>query len=594
MTFTPIELQVTTNFSFLQGGSQPQELAAQAAALGYGAIGVTDRNTLAGIVRAYDGCNLAKIRLVVGCRLDLQDAPSLLCYPEDRSAYGRLCSLLTIGKRRAEKGKCLLNYTDVLDHRLGQQLVALVPEEIDETFAAFLKSFRNDIGKSAHLAASHLYRGDDARRLRRIAELGADNRLPLIATNDVLYHAPERRPLQDVMTCIREHVTIEEAGFRLLANAERHLKSPDEMQRLFKRWPQALENAAHLAEACRFSLDELRYEYPSEPVPEGLTPQQHLEQLTWEGAAKRYPEGIPDKVRDTLEQELALIASLNYAPYFLTVHDIVRFAESEKILCQGRGSAANSIVCYCLRITAVDPTKVDLLFERFVSAERNEPPDIDVDFEHERREEVIQYIYRKYGRHRAGIAATVISYRPKSAMRDVGKVFGLSEDVLNRLSKAVWGWGEDGIVQQHIRQAGLDPDDRRLGQVIALADELIGFPRHLSQHVGGFVITRGSLHEYVPIENAAMEDRTVIEWDKDDLDTLRMLKIDVLALGMLTCIRKGFELLDRHYERKLTIATVPHEEKPVYDMLSRADSIGVFQVESRAQMSMLPRLKPST
>ncbi len=598
MTFSPVELQVTTNFSFLQGGSHPQELALQAAALCYEAIGVTDRNTLAGIVRAYDGCNqvkdrLAPIRLIVGCRLDLQDAPSLLCYPEDRSAYGRLCSLLTLGKRRTEKGKCLLTYQDVLDHRLGQQLVALAPDEIDERFAAFLKNFRNDIGRNAHLAASHLYRGDDVRRIRQLAELGGEHRLPLIATNDVLYHVPERRPLQDVMTCIREHVTIEEAGFRLLANAERHLKSPEEMQRLFKRWPQALENAARLAGMCRFSLDELRYEYPSEPVPEGLSPQQHLEQLTWEGAAKRYPDGIPDKVRDTLEQELTLIAMLNYAPYFLTVHDIVRFAEGEGILCQGRGSAANSIVCYCLRITAVDPTKIDLLFERFVSAERNEPPDIDVDFEHERREEVIQYIYRKYGRHRAGIAATVISYRPKSAMRDVGKVFGLSEDILNRLSKAVWGWGEDDIVQQHIREAGLDPDDRRLSQVIALAGDLIGFPRHLSQHVGGFVITRGSLHEYVPIENAAMEDRTVIEWDKDDLDTLRMLKIDVLALGMLTCIRKGFDLIKQHCGGEpLTLANIPPEEPEVYDMLCKADSVGVFQVESRAQMSMLPRLKP--
>ncbi|MEZ5831479.1 MAG: error-prone DNA polymerase [Dongiaceae bacterium] len=590
---TPVELQVTTNFSFLHGGSHPQELATQAAALGYSAVGVADRNTLAGIVRAYDGCNLAKIRLVVGCRLDLQDAPSLLCYPEDRAAYARLCSLLTIGKRRTEKGKCLLTYEDVLDHRLGQQLVALAPDEIDECFAAFLRRFRDDIGKSAHLAASHLYRGDDARRIRQLAELGAAHRLPLIATNDVLYHAPSRRPLQDVMTCIREHVTIEEAGFRLLANAERHLKSPDEMQRLFKRWPQALENTARLADACRFSLDELKYEYPSEPVPDGLTAQQHLEQLTWEGAAKRYPAGIPDKVRGTLEQELALIAKLNYAPYFLTVHDVVRFAESEGILCQGRGSAANSVVCYCLRITAVNPTKVDLLFERFVSAERNEPPDIDVDFEHERREEVIQYIYEKYGRHRAGLAATVISYRPKSAMRDVGKVFGLSEDVLNRLSKAVWGWGEDGIVHQHIRQAGLDPDDHRLGRVVDLAGELIGFPRHLSQHVGGFVITRGSLHDYVPIENAAMEDRTVIEWDKDDLDTLHMLKIDVLALGMLTCIRKGFDLLHEHCGgERLTLASVPPEEPEVYDMLCKADSIGVFQVESRAQMSMLPRLRP--
>ncbi len=592
MALAPAELQIATNFSFLHGASHAAELALRAAALGYEAIGIADRNTLAGIVRAYDGCNLAKIRLVVGCRLDLQDAPSLLCYPQDRAAYGRLCSMLTLGKRRTEKGKCLLTYQDVLDHRLGQHLVALAPEALDAHFAAFLKRLRGDAGGNAYLAASHLYRGDDVKRIRQLAELAADCHLPLIATNDVLYHVPERRPLQDVMTCIREHVTIDEAGFRLLANAERHLKSPDEMRRLFRRWPEALENAARLADACRFSLAELQYDYPSEPVPEGLTPQQHLEQLTWAGAAGRYPDGVPDKVRDTLQQELKLIAGLNYAPYFLTVQDIVRFAESQNILCQGRGSAANSVVCYCLGITAVDPTKVDLLFERFVSAERNEPPDIDVDFEHERREEVIQYIYGKYGRARAGLAATVICYRPKSAMREVGKVFGLSEDVLNRLSKAIWGWGEDSIVQDHIREAGLDPRDHRLGRTIQLARELIGFPRHLSQHVGGFVITRGKLCESVPIENAAMEDRTVIEWDKDDLDTLRMLKIDVLALGMLTCIRKGFELLERHKGEKFSLATVPPEQPDVYDMLCKADSVGVFQVESRAQMTMLPRLQP--
>jgi error-prone DNA polymerase len=594
VTHTPAELQVTTNFSFLQGGSHPHELAMQAAALGYGAIGVTDRNTMAGIVRAFDGCNIAtpSIRLVVGCRLDLTDGHSLLCYPEDRAAYGRLCTMLTLGKRRTEKGKCQLTYQDLLDYRTGQFLVALAPDTLDETFAGFLKQLRGDFGKRANLAASHLYRGDDARRIRMLADLASDHRLPLIATNDVLYHAPERRPLQDVMTCIREHVTIEEAGFRLLANAERHLKSPEEMQRLFKHWPEALVNAATLADACRFSLDELRYDYPSEPVPAGLTPQQHLEQLTWDGAARRYPDGVPENVQKILAQELALIEKLNYAPYFLTVHDIVAFAESQGILCQGRGSAANSVVCYCLRITAVDPTKVELLFERFVSAERGEPPDIDVDFEHERREEVIQYIYRKYGRERSGLAATVICYRPKSAMREVGKVFGLSEDVLTRLSKAVWGWGEGDVVDEHIRLAGLEPNDRRLGQTLALARELIGFPRHLSQHVGGFVITRGRLSEYVPIENAAMADRTVIEWDKDDLDTLRMLKIDVLALGMLTCLRKGFELLKRHKDEDWTLATVPAEQPDVYDMLCKADSVGVFQVESRAQMSMLPRLKP--
>ena len=589
-----VELQVATNFSFLQGASHPQELALRAAALGHGAIGITDRNTLAGIVRAYDGCNLAKIRLVVGCRLDLQDAPSLLCYPQDRAAYGRLCSLLTLGKRRTEKGKCQLTYADILEHRTGQHLVALAPERIDGDFADFLRTFHNDVGNTAHLAASHLYRGDDIRRIRQLAALAAAHHLPLIATNDVLYHVPERRPLQDVMTCIREHVTIEEAGFRLLANAERHLKSPEEMRRLFRHWPEALENAARLADSCRFSLDELRYEYPSEPVPEGSTPQQELERLTWIGATRRYPDGVPEKVRETLAKELTLIERLRYAPYFLTVQDIVRFAESRNILCQGRGSAANSVVCYCLGITAVDPTQVELLFERFVSAERNEPPDIDVDFEHERREEVIQYIYGKYGRDRAGLAATVISYRPKSALREVGKVFGLSEDVLNRLSKSVWGWSDKTIAREHIRQAGLDPDDYRLGQAVSLAGELIGFPRHLSQHVGGFVITRGKLSESVPIENAVMEDRTVIEWDKDDLDTLRMLKIDVLALGMLTCIRKGFALLDQHEGETWTLATIPQEQSDVYDMLCKADSVGVFQVESRAQMSMLPRLKPRT
>ena len=594
MTFAPVELQVATNFSFLHGASHPHELAAQAKGLGYEAIGIADHNTMAGIVRAYDGCNQAGIRLVVGCRLDLQDAPSLLCYPQDRAAYGRLCTLLTLGKRRTEKGKCLLTYQDLLDHRIDQQLVAVAPEELDLKFAEFLKRFRSDIGKSAHLAASHLYRGDDVKRIRQLAELAADHRLPLIATNDVLYHAAERRPLQDVMTCIREHVTIDEAGFRLLANAERHLKTPEEMQRLFRRWPQALDNAARLADTCRFSLSELQYDYPSEPVPEGLTPQQHLENLTWEGAKKRYPDGVPEKVVQILKSELNLIARLKYAPYFLTVQDIVRFAEGKEILCQGRGSAANSLVCYCLRITAIGLDKANLLFERFVSSERNEPPDIDVDFEHERREEVIQYIYEKYGRHRAGIAATVISYRHKSAIREVGKVFGLTDDVLNRLSKIIWGWGNKQITELHVKETGLDPDDHRLNQVLILARELEGFPRHLSQHVGGFVITRGNLHDYVPIENAAMEDRTFIEWDKDDLDTLKLLKIDVLALGMLTCLRKGFDLLRRHEDEDWTLATVPPEQPDVYDMLCKADSIGVFQVESRAQMSMLPRLKPRT
>ncbi|HEX2112821.1 MAG TPA: error-prone DNA polymerase, partial [Alphaproteobacteria bacterium] len=416
---------------------------------------------------------------------------------------------------------------------------------------------------------------------------------PLVATNDVHYHTPQRRGLQDVLTCIREKCTIHEAGFRLFANAERHLKTPAEMARLFRHYPEAIARTVEIAERCRFSLDQLRYEYPAETPNTGRTPQDELTFLAWKGAEWRYPDGIPDKVREGLNQELALIAEKNYAPFFLTVHYIVTYARSKGILCQGRGSAANSVVCYCLRITEVDPTRHELLFARFVSAARNEPPDIDVDFEHERREEVIQHIYEKYTRDHAAIAATVIHYRARAAIRDVGKAMGLSRDAVSALAGTTWGWSNEGIDEAHVREIGLDPKDRSLHQALVLAHALTGFPRHLSQHVGGFVISRAPLYELVPIENAAMENRTVIEWDKDDLNDLDMLKVDVLALGMLTCIRKGFELLKRHYDRDLTIATVPHDEKPVYEMLSRADSIGVFQVESRAQMSMLPRLKPA-
>src|SRR6185369_14408643 len=600
MTSRPIELQVTTNFSFLQGGSHPQELAAQAAALGYEAIGVTDRNTLAGIVRAYDGCNLAKIRLVVGCRLDLEDAPSLLCYPEDRAAYGRLCSLLTIGKRRTEKGKCLLKYADVLEHRLGQQLVALVPDEIDESFAAFLRNFRNDVGKSAHLAASHLYRGDDVRRIRRIAELGAAHRVPLIAVNDVLYHAPERRPLQDVITCIREHVTIDTAGRLLEANAERHLKAGQEMARLFRHAPEAVDRTLRFLERCNFSLGELaRTEYPDENRLGYATPQEALVELANKGFARRYPDGAHPKVRLALDRELEMTLKLGYAKYFLTVYDIVRFAKSKGILCQGRGSAANSVICYCLGITEVDPERVDLLFERFVSEERKEPPDIDVDFEHDRREEVIQHIYNKYGRHHASLTATVIRYRGRSAIREVGKAFGLSDDTVGALAGMLWGWSAQGVKEDEVRRAGLDPSDARLNRAMRLTDELIDFPRHLSQHPGGFLITRSRIDEVVPVENAAMEERTVIEWEKNDLETLRLLKVDVLALGMLSCLRRGLDYLRMHYRITPTLASLLREEhedeeqcRPVYRMIQRADTIGVFQIESRAQMSMLPRLRP--
>jgi len=593
-----IELQVTSNFSFLRGGAHPDEFALTAAALGHPAIAVTDRNSLAGVVRAHTAAKQAGIRLVVGARLDLDlqagDDPSLslLCFPTDRAAYGRLSQLITLGRRRAPKGDCWLTLTDVLAHDEGQLFVVLPPARPDQAFADRLADLGRHWSGRCYLAAHYLYTGEDRSRLAALAALAVAAGTPLVATNDAHYHVPGRRVLQDVLTCIREHCTVHEAGWRLAANAERHLKPAAEMARLFADYPQALARTLEIAERCRFSLDELRYEYPAEPVPAGRTPQQELARLTWIGARERYGGTVPERVRHSLEHELTLIEQLGYAPYFLTVQDVVRFARSRDILCQGRGSAANSAVCYCLGITAVDPNRLDLLFERFVSAERNEPPDIDVDFEHERREEVIQYVYEKYGRDRAGLAATVISYRAKSAVREVGKALGLSLDVVGALADNIWGWSSDDVADGTVREIGLDPGDPTIAMAIRLARELIGFPRHLSQHVGGFVITRGPLSEVVPIENAAMDDRTVIEWDKDDLEALGMLKIDLLALGMLTCIRKGLDLIDRHQGRRYTLATVPAEDPAVYDMLCQADAIGVFQVESRAQMAMLPRLKP--
>ena len=626
------ELQVTTNFSFLRGASHPDELVVTAAALGHTAIAITDRNSLAGIVRAHHAAKEVGLRLVVGCRLDLSDGASLLVFPEDRAAYGRLTRLLTLGKRRASKGECHLDYADLVAHGDGQIIVVLPPPGPSPACGGgngwgpdmvdFAARVAADFKSRAYLASHHLYRGDDARRLAHLSALVRATGLPLVATNDVLYHQPQRRALQDVLTCIREGCTIDEAGYRLAANAERHLKPPQEMARLFRGHQDAVERSLEIVERCRFSLDELRYEYPEEPVPEGRTAQQRLAELAWKGATERFNStvtlaeagveirrsdpgplasrlrgnddryGIPERIRGLIEHELQLIERLDYARYFLTVHDIVRFARQRGILCQGRGSAANSVVCYCLGITAVDPARIDVLFERFISAARNEPPDIDVDFEHERREEVLQYIYAKYGRDRAGLAATVICYRSRSAIREVGKALGLSVDVLAALAGIVWGWSNDPIADLRVREAGLDPTDRTLRMALDLAAELVGFPRHLSQHVGGFVITRGPLSELVPIENAAMEDRTVIEWDKDDLDQLGILKIDILALGMLTCIRKAFALIEQHYGHRLELATVPAEDPAVYEMLSRADSLGVFQVESRAQMTMLPRLKP--
>ncbi|MDE0416186.1 MAG: error-prone DNA polymerase [bacterium] len=587
------ELQASSNFSFLRGASHAEELVEEAARLGLAAIGIADRNTLAGAVRAHVAAKRAGIRLLTGARLDLADGASLLCYPRDRAAWGRLCRLLTLGQRRETKGKCLLYREDLLAHAEGQLLIALPPEDGSvEDFGMELSRLRHAHDGPLYLAAHMLHRGDDRARLHRLAALAERTGTPLLATNDVHYHRPGRRPLQDVLTAIRERVTVAQAGWRLAANVERHLKEGVEMARLFRDHEEAVARSLEAVSLCSFSLDEIAYEYPDEPVPPGSSPQRHLEALVRKGAVRCYPDGIPEKVCAALRHELELIDELDYAPYFLTVHDIVRFARENDILCQGRGSAANSAVCYCLGITAVDPEQIDLLFERFVSRERREPPDIDIDFEHERREEVIQYIYGRYGRERAGIAATVISYRARSAVRDVGKAMGLSEDTAAALAAAVRDMHREGVPEQRLREAGLDPADPLLRRTVALATELQGFPRHLSQHVGGFVLTRGRLDETVPIGNAGMKDRTFIEWDKDDLEALGLMKVDVLGLGMLTCIRKAFELLVAHKGLDLTLPTVPMEDEQVYDMLCRADTIGVFQVESRAQMNMLPRLKP--
>src|SRR5215213_2097963 len=588
-----VELGVTSPFSFLRGASDAIELVMTALPLGYDAIGIADRNTLSGVVRMHSACETAGIKPLIGCRLDLTDAPSLLAYPIDRDGYGRLSRLLSLGKMRAEKGDCELALQDVANHADGIAFIGWPQDDLD-AFEGELPRLRDALTSLRHIAASWLYRGGDAARIERLDRLARTHGCTILATNDVHYHAPDRRPLQDVVTCIREKTTIVNAGYLLNPNAERHLKSPAEMVRLFDRWPHAVAATREFADALNFSLDELKYEYPRETVPEGRSPQQYLEHLTWQGAADRWGERIPYKVLTQLNYELKLIAKLDFARYFLTVHDIVAFARSldPPILCQGRGSAANSAVCYCLGITAVDPATSNLLFERFISEERKEPPDIDVDFEHERREEVIQHIYQKYGRDRAGIAATVIHYRPRSAIREVGKVMGLSEDVTAALASTIWGQMSDEPVAERTNDAGLDLSDPHLKRTIKLAEQLIGMPRHLSQHVGGFVLTERALTETVPVGNGAMDDRTFIEWDKDDIDELGILKIDVLALGMLTCIRKAFDLIEHHHGERWELATIPLEEEGVYDMLCKGDSLGVFQVESRAQMNMLPRLKP--
>ena len=588
------ELAVTTNFSFLRGASHAHELIARAAELKLAAVGVADRNTLAGVVRAHVAAQEVGLRIVVGARLVPEDGPEILAYPMDRAAYGCLSRLLSEGKFRAPKGECHITVADILKASEGMILIVMPPDIPSADFLLMLGKIAKSAPGRTYLAARYTYTGRNHERLSRLAQIANQTGAMMIATNDVLYHVPERRPLQDVLTCIREHHTVETAGFLLEANGERHLKDAAEMVRLFKGFEHAIASSIEVLERCRFSLDELSYEYPDEPVPSGSSPQEHLERLTWEGARVRYPEGVPEKVTSQIHSELKTISQLSYAPYFLTVNDIVRWARNQGILCQGRGSAANSAVCYCLGITSVDPTMTKLLFERFLSPERKEPPDIDVDFEHERREEVIQYVYERYGRHRAALTATVISYRSRSAIREVCKALGLSDDISSALANGVWGSWSDTLPDKRIAEAGLDPGNPLIRRAVQLARQLLGFPRHLSQHVGGFVLTRGPLIETVPIGNAAMKDRTFIEWNKDDIDALGIMKVDVLALGMLTCIRKAFGLLETHKGITHSLANIEQGDEATYDMLCKGDSIGVFQVESRAQMAMLPRLKPRT
>ena len=606
------ELHTTSNFTFLTGASHPEELVETAARLGHRAVALTDVNTLAGIVRAFVAARDLGFPLIVGSRLVFRRAEregprSVLVYPTDRASYGRLCRLLTVGKRRAPKGECHLVVRDLFEHAEGLLAVAVPPAPAgestleDDGFEAFVRDLADVFDDDRlSVAGAALFGGDDRGWLASLAALAGRVGVPLVATNDVHYHVRERAALQDVLACIREGCTLDEAGFRLFPNRERVLKSGLEMALLFADHPAALARSVEIAErASAFGLDELRYQYPDEVSPDASSPMEHLVELTWEGAAERYPPerypgGVPEKVRGLVRHEFGLIEELGYAPYFLTVHDIVRFARARGILCQGRGAAANSAVCYCLGVTAVDPDRIDILFERFVSKERDEPPDIDVDFEHERREEVIQYLYAKYGRDRAALTAEVISYRGRSAVRDVGKALGLSLDCIDRLAKELDWWNLD-FDMGRLRALGLDPNAPTMRQLLALVPQLLGFPRHLSQHVGGFVITRGLLSELVPIENAAMADRTVIEWDKDDIDAMGMLKVDVLGLGMLTAVRKSFELINArgdHGDGPIELATVPPEDPRVYDMICEADTVGVFQIESRAQMSMLPRLKP--
>jgi error-prone DNA polymerase len=595
------ELQVTTNFSFLRGASHPEEMVQQAALLGYKQIAVTDVNTLAGIVRAHAAAKKLGVRIIVGCHLRLLDGPSLLAYPTNIDGYAQLCELLSIGNLRTEKGDCHLHKKDVYEQLKDVRLIAQAPLhlnnlfELEHAFQDALKEYQQQFGNKLLLAAQRRYLGDDSKYLYRLSQLSSALQIPLVATNDVYYHEATRRQLQDVLTCIKEKCTIQTAGFKLYPNAERYLKTEDEMKRLFRQYPDAILRTQEIVQACTFSLDELKYEYPEEITSEGRTPQEELTYLTWKGAKDFFGEEVPAKTVNAINHELRFIKEMNYAAYFLTVYDIVKFARSKDILCQGRGSAANSTVCFCLGITSVNPEKFDLLFERFLSAARNEPPDIDVDFEHERREEVIQYIYEKYGRDRAAIVATVTQQHQKGAIRDVAKAMGLSVDTIGKISESVVRFGNEAYDDKKTAaEIGMNANDRYLKKVFELTNQFIGFPRQLGQHTGGFVISRNKLSRLCPVLNARMQNRTCIEWNKDDIDALGFLKIDVLALGMLTCIRKAFDLLKHHYGLHYTLATIPQDDPAVYEMIGRADTVGVFQIESRAQQTMLPQMKPKT
>ena len=598
MSYT--ELQVTTNFTFLRGASHPGELVEQAAALGYEKIAITDRNSLAGIVRAHVAAKKTGISIIPACRLDLMDGPGLLAYPTNKDAYAKLSNLLSTGNLRSEKGKCSLYREDIYPMGHGLKWIVIPPSglnqqfEFDNSFKKMLTEYKEAFGKNLYLGATRYYNGNDGKLLHRLSELADKYAIPLVANNDVHYHDLTRRRLQDIVTCIREKKTIYNAGLLLHQNSERHLKSIEEMKRLFRQYPDAIRQTGEIASACNFSLDQLKYEYPEEITSAGRIPQEELSFLAWQGAEQRFGLPLPVKTITSIQHELKFIEEMNYAAYFLTVYDIVRYAREKKILCQGRGSAANSTVCYCLGITSVDPTKFDLLFERFISSARNEPPDIDVDFEHERREEVIQYIYEKYGRDRAAIVATVTQQHQRGAIRDVGKAMGLSIDMINALSSSIWEFTDEWFDGKRLEEQGMNPSDKHLRLVLELTREFMGFPRQLGQHTGGFVITRGKLWDLCPVLNARMENRTCIEWNKDDIDALGFLKIDVLALGMLTCIRKAFDLIKNNYGLDYELATIPQDDPVVYEMICHADTIGVFQIESRAQQTMLPRLKPRT